>query len=127
MLVSLELGHRHEIVGEQSVRFDQRACCGIERHVAEPMTEAQEMLLENRFFGNVGVFLEIRFQRFGIGFGRRREVTHLDDPSDRNERGLLSRGTFTCQPMEVIAGGNCRVGPAQLFKFKREDSIKGVA
>src|SRR5205823_11004345 len=87
MLAPLQLGHRHEIVREQSIRLDQGARRSFERGVAEPMTEAQKMLLENRFLGNVGVFREIRFQRFGVGFVRRRDITHFSDPSDRNERG----------------------------------------
>jgi len=49
--------------------------------LAEPMTEAQEMLLENRLLGNVGVFREIRFQNFTIRVARRRDVIYLADPS----------------------------------------------
>jgi hypothetical protein len=54
--------------------------------LAEPMTEAQEMLLENRLLGNVGVFREIRFQNFTIRVARRRDVIYLADPSERKER-----------------------------------------
>ena len=86
MLAPLQLGHRHEIVREQSIRLDQGARRSFERGVAEPMTEAQKMLLENRFLGNVGVFREIRFQHFWVGFVRRRDITHFVDPSDRKER-----------------------------------------
>jgi hypothetical protein len=64
MLAPLKLRHRYEIVGEQAVGLDQRAVCGLERGVAKPMTQAQEMLLENRLLGNVRVFLEIHFQIF---------------------------------------------------------------
>jgi len=42
------------------------------------------MLLENRLLGNVRVFREIRFQDVEAGFVRRREVTHVADPFDRN-------------------------------------------
>jgi hypothetical protein len=82
MLAPLEFGHRNEIVREQAVGLYQRASCGVERRVAEPMTEAQEMLLENRFLGNVWVFVEVRFQVFVIRFMAQRDVFHLTHPFD---------------------------------------------
>ena len=72
------------------------------------MTQAQEMLLENSLLGNVWVFLEIRFQHFGIGFVRRRDVTHFADPFDRNVSwfGLGDRKPAnSVAPQETIAPG----------------------
>jgi hypothetical protein len=54
----------------------------------------QELRLEAGEVTNVRVFCEIRFQRFGIGFVRRRDITHFADPSDRNEVRKRGRESF---------------------------------
>src|SRR5438093_10529107 len=116
MLASLQLRHRHEIVREQSIRLDQGARRSFERGVAEPMTEAQKMLLENRFLGNVGVFRETRFQRFGIGFVRRRDVTHFADPFDRNERGRsMALNSLTSYLWQIYMSSNVKAGAKKLY------------
>ena len=75
------------------------------------MTEAQEILLENCLFGNVRVFLEIGFQRFGVGFVRCRDVTHFVDPSDYNEMGRsMPLNSLTSYRWHIYMSSNVDLG-----------------
>src|SRR4029077_4601055 len=101
MLSALQFRHRYEIVREQAIRLDKRARRGVERRIAEPMTEAQHMLLEDRLFRNVGVFLEIRLQYVKIGFVRRGDVTHFSDPFEREAPKSLPP-QYTLAPSSLL-------------------------
>jgi hypothetical protein len=64
-LLNSDIGTR----SQESNRYDfTGADRGIERRVAQPVTEAHQVLRENCLYGNVRAFGEIRFHAFGSGF-----------------------------------------------------------
>src|ERR1041384_4687784 len=78
MLAALQLGHGHEIVRKQTIGLNQRAFRGVERGIAEPVAQAQHMLLEDGLFRNIGILLEVPFQYVEVGRAGRRILGHFD-------------------------------------------------
>src|SRR5262249_38084798 len=103
VLVALERGHRDKIVGEQPVGFYQRAFGGVERGVAEPVAQAQQVLLDGGLFGNVRVFFEVTFEEVEVGFVRDRDVRHFVDPFACNRK---YRPTSLTYPRRIYMSSN---------------------
>ena len=95
MVIPLKLGHRHEIAGKQSIRLHRRAHRGIERRVAQPVTEAHQVLRENCLYGNVRAFGEIRFHAFGSGFVTIERIPLIEQRRDAERERTVNGAQFS--------------------------------
>ena len=94
MVIPLKLGHRHEIAGKQSIRLHRRDR-GIERRVAQPVTEAHQVLRENCLYGNVRAFGEIRFHAFGSGFVTIESIPLIEQRRDAERERTVNGAQFS--------------------------------